>query len=78
MNNTGQIGLIGLIFSLIIFVILWALYIGKWLSEWGRSAITTNGLTGLEAFFMANLNLWVVLGLIIGVMAWVYIGGGQR
>lgn len=78
MNSKGQIGLISLVFSLIIFLILWGLFLGKWLSEWGRKAIIDNSLTGLEAFFMANLNLWVFLGIIIGVLAWVYIGGGQR
>ena len=78
MTLKGQIGLVSLVFALIMFFLLWGLYLGKWLAEWGRDAITRNSLTGIEAFLLANLNLWVVIGLMIGVMAWVYIGGGQR
>ena len=77
MNKSGQVGLISLVFSLIAFVILWALYLGKWLSDWGQDMITRNSLTGIEAFLAGNLNLWVILGVIVGVLAWTYLGGRQ-
>ena len=77
MNKDAQIGLIGLVFSVIIFFLLWALYLGKWLSDIGQTMITNNNLTGLEAFLVGNLNLFVVFGVLVGVLAWVYIGGSR-
>jgi hypothetical protein len=78
MNNSGQIGLINLVFGLIAFFILWVLFLGEWLNEWALKAITDNSLTGIEAFLLNYINLWVFIGLFIGVMAYVYIGGSRQ
>lgn len=77
MNKTGQIGLINLVFGLIAFFILWVLFLGEWLNEWAVKMITDNSLTGIEAFLIGYINLWVFLGLFIGVMAYVYLGGSR-
>ena len=77
MNKNAQIGLINLVFGLIGFFILWVLFLGEWLNEWALKMITDNSLTGIEAFLMNYINLWVFLGLFIGVMAYVYLGGSR-
>lgn len=75
MNKTAQAGPVGFIFFVIFFLILWFVWIGGWLSEVGQTAIIQNGLTGIEAFFYANLNLWVGLALVLGIMGYMYFLG---
>lgn len=75
MKRKGQAGVIGVIFLLIIFVINWAIWLGPWIAEAGNDAVTEQGLTGAEAFFFANLNLVIFFCLILGVMAFIYLGG---
>jgi hypothetical protein len=65
MNSKGQI--VGFIGSVIVFLIVWALFLGKWLNEWTNYTITANNLTGIEAFLLANLNLFVLVFLILGI-----------
>jgi hypothetical protein len=72
MDNKAQAGPIGFIFFVIVFVILWFVWIGHWLSDVGSQAIIDGSLTGIEAFFYANLNLWVMIGLILGVIGYMY------
>lgn len=70
MNKKG-----GLVFSLIIFLILWALFFAKWISNQGQAFINQYSLTGLEAFLIGNMNIWILAGLIIGfVMNWAFGG----
>ena len=77
MNNKAQQGPIGFFFIVIVFVILWFTWIGGWLAQVGDTAINQDGLTGIEAFFYANLNLWVFIGLILGILGFLYFGGGS-
>lgn len=77
MNKKGQVGIIGVIFLLIMFIVLWALWLGGWIAEVGQTAISQNGLTGVEAFFFANLNLIIFIGLILGILAFLWFGGGR-
>ena len=78
MNKKAQVGAIGFILLVVIFVINWAIWLGTWLSEVGQVAIIENNLTGVEAFFFANLNLWVFIALILGTMGFLYFGGGSN
>ena len=73
MNKKGQI--LGVLFSLLVFIILWAMFFAKWLADWGETYIIMHSATGLEAFFMANMNLWVLGGLILGVVTTLFVGG---
>lgn len=77
MHNKGQLGVLTIIFGLVIFVILWALFFGTWLNTWAQNAITVNSLTGIEAFLLANINLWVGIGVLIGSVTMMYSGGGK-
>jgi len=69
-------GIIGYFFLVVVFVILWFIWIGGWLAEVGETAIEENALTGIEAFFYANLNVWVFMGLILGTIGFLYFFGG--
>ena len=72
MKKKAQTGPIGFIFMLIVFITLWFVWIGSWLSDVGSQAIIDGSLTGAEAFFFANLNLWVFMGLILGTIGYMW------
>lgn len=76
MSKSGQVGVIGIIFLVIIFVILWWVWLGGWIADTGQNVIAENGLTGVEAFFYANINLVIAIALILGIMAYIYFGSG--
>ena len=75
MNKKGQLALIGVVFGLIIFFILYALFLGEWSQGWADKMVEDNDLTGLEAFLMSNFQLWIFIGLLIGVISVIYLGG---
>ena len=77
MNKKAQLGVLAVIFGIIIFVILWALFFGSWVNTWAQQAIAVNSLTGVEAFLLANMNLWIGIGVIIGSVSALYFGGGS-
>lgn len=61
MNKKAIFTPITAIFMDIVFIVIWIYFLGSWLTLTGNMAIST-GATGLEAFFYANLNLWVFIG----------------
>lgn len=73
----AQAGLLWVIFSLIMFFILYALYLGSWVNQVASDFVTNNSLTGIEAFLAANLNLWIWVGVILGFMGYLYFGGNR-
>ena len=74
MNKRGQVGAIGVIFLILVFIILWFVWLGGWVADIGQQIILTNEMTGVEAFFFANLNIVILIGLIFGMMASIYLG----
>lgn len=76
-NKKGQIGVISVILALIVFFTLWGMFFASWLSYWAQSAITLNNLTGIEAFLLTYMNLWVFIGVVFGALAVIYFGGGE-
>jgi hypothetical protein len=68
--NKKAVGMIGGIFLFIFFIIVWILVLANWFSEIGQDAITTNQLTGFYAFFYANLNLWIFIGMSTALIVW--------
>ena len=72
MSKKAQAGPIGFIFLLLVFIILWFVWIGEWISNVGQQAIIDGTLTGVEAFFYANLNTWVLLAMILGTIGYMY------
>ena len=77
MKNNKKGGLLGFAFWLIMFIYIWAFWLGSFLAEWGQRNITDNALTGLEAMFYANLNLWIFLCLLVIIYLGIRIGGAQ-
>lgn len=76
MNNKGQ-SIITLIFMYIVFMIGYIMVFAGMIAEWGQVAVTQNNLTGFEAFFYLNLNLFIFVISLIAVVAYGYFGGGQ-
>jgi hypothetical protein len=74
-SRKGQIGLIGIVFALIMFFLLWGLFLAGWLRDVTTDFIVNNELTGIEAFLVSNINLWIFSGLLIGIVAVAYLGG---
>lgn len=76
MKDKKGLSPITVFFWIIVFVMLWALFLGSWLTTSGESAVNNNNLTGVEAFVFMNLNLLVFVVLIIFILAYLYLGGG--
>ena len=58
---------------------MWAFWLGKWLNEWVALSIENNpGMNNLEVFLLANINMWILLLLFVGILIFVYSGGSQR
>ena len=78
-NSKAQIGLVKVFFLVLTFVLMWAFWLGKWLNEWVALSIENNpGMSGLEVFLLANINMWILLLLFVGILIFVYSGGAQR
>lgn len=77
MNKKGFVGPIGAIFLFLLFIVLWLMFLAEWLNEVGAMIIATNNLVGLEAFFYSNLNLMVFIIMVLGMLAFMYFGGGD-
>lgn len=77
MNKKAQSGTIAVIFLLLIFIINWAMWLGKVIADYGVSIVQEQQLTGMEAFFFENLNLVIFFALMLGAMAFFYLGSRQ-
>jgi hypothetical protein len=77
-NKKANVGPVGAVLLFIFFIINWFIWLGKWITEIGQLAITSGNLSGIEAFFFANLNFFVFICLLLGVMGFIYFGGGQQ
>lgn len=76
-SKKAQVGPVGAIILFCFFLLNYFVWLSAFLSEAGTNYITVTGATGLEAFFYANLNLWVMLCMILGCLGWAYFGGQQ-
>ena len=77
MNKKSQ-SVIGFLFMVLMFIIIWVMFLANWLAEAGRQMIENNNLTGLEAFFYTQLNMVVAIVLIISIMAYLSFGGSSQ
>ena len=76
MNKKG-VGPIGAIALFGMFLIVWFVGLSKFLSEVGQDAIDAGNVTGLEAWFCANLNFIVFVIVILAMIGWMYFGASQ-
>lgn len=77
MNKKGEVGPVGAVILFMIFLINWFIWLGAWLNTVGNNAIVDNNLSGLTAFFLSNLNFFVFISMLLGVIGWMYLGGGR-
>ena len=77
MNKKAFFNPIGVILAYLIFLALWFFAFAEAINYWAQFIIEFNSLVGLEAFLMANMNFWVFIISTIGVIAGVYMGGGD-
>lgn len=75
MNNKAQVGIVGVILLFLVFFIIWLAVLAPWITEMGQLSIQNGQLSGVEAFFVANLNLFIFIAAILGLMGWMYFGG---
>lgn len=75
MNKRGIVGPIGAVMLFLVFILMWFVWLGSWLNEVGQIMVTTNSLTGFEAFFFSNLNFVVLICMLLGMMGFMYFGG---
>jgi hypothetical protein len=76
MNKKGQ-SIITIFFWVVVFFIVFAMFFGKWINDVGKSAVVNNSLTGFEAFVLSNLNVVIIIGVLIFILVYVYVGGRQ-
>lgn len=72
MNNKAQVGPIGAIMLFGVFIVIWFVWLGAWLNEVGNLVVTTDSLTGIEAFFFSNLNFVVFICMLLGMLGFMY------
>lgn len=75
--NKKAVTPITLVFWVIMFAIVFFMFGAQFLGYWSLYAVSVNGLTGVEAFLLSNMLLWFIIILIIGILAYAYIGGNQ-
>ena len=51
--------------GLALFIFAWVYYFGEVISDWGYTAVNSNGLVGIEALLYSNLNLILFFMVII-------------
>jgi len=67
LNRKGQLTIVTL-FGLMIFLGVFAA-LSPAIKTFSEQAITNGNLTGIEAFLMSNINLWIILGLVMTIFA---------
>lgn len=72
-----MVGPIGAIILFGMFSIVYMVWGAGYIAQVGQLAITTGNLVGLEAFFYANLNLWIILIMLLAMLGWSYFGSQQ-
>jgi len=73
--NKKALGPIGAIFLFIVFLMMWFMWLGRWVSDMGRQAVIDSEATGVFAFFLSNLNIVIFFGMLLGIMGYVYLSG---
>jgi len=69
---------IGVIFTAGLFIVVWAMFGAKLISDYGQVAVTQHGLIGLEAFLYMNLNYVIFIVFIVGMFAYMYWGSNNE
>ena len=68
----AQFSPITVFFVVVAFIIGWAMFLGKFIGDWGSYAVESNNLSGFEALVLNNMNLVILIVLIIFVVGAAY------
>jgi len=77
MDNKGEVGPVGAVLLLLVFIVNWFVWLGSFMTTVGQNIVTDNALTGVEAFFFSNLNFVILICMILGIMGISYFGFRQ-
>ena len=77
MNKKSQAGPLGATILYLIFLLNWFLWLGNFINSMGAQAVEVNNMVGIEAFAFSNLNIVVLIGMTLGMMAFIYLGNRQ-
>jgi cation transport ATPase len=70
MNKQAQVFTpITMIFIVITFIMIWALFGAKFLNDSIDGALSIGNFTGLEAFLLSSLPLFIFIALIVAIIA---------
>lgn len=69
--------MVGVLILFAIFYIIWFAGLGAVIGQMGTASVEAYGHTGLLAFFLENLNIFIFIGSVLGLVGVVYWGGGQ-
>jgi pheromone shutdown protein TraB len=70
MNNKAQTTIFTMLFWIIIFVLLLGAGFGYFIMQMTGLALSFGSLSGIEAFLVATLPLFIILAFIIAVIWW--------
>ena len=74
MNKKAQHGPVAFVFLILVFLIIWGIWLGKFISDNGARESREQHMEGIEAFFFENQNIIVFFGLVLGIIGWMYWG----
>lgn len=75
-TKKAQVGPIGAIMLFGVFLVMWFIWLGSWISTVGQMVVTDNDLHGIEAFFFNNLNFIIFIVVLLAMMGWMYFASG--
>jgi hypothetical protein len=67
MNKSGQFQAIGIFIQVVFGIFFWVSGFAEQITFWTQRVIEAEGLTGLTAFMLSYMNLWVFLAMMIMV-----------
>lgn len=76
MKGKKGLAAIEILFSWVVYFILYAMILGKWLNTACQNYITAGELTGLSAFIIANIPLFANIFVILAGGLIIYVGEG--
>lgn len=76
-HKKAQAGILGAIFGLFIFFLVWVLAAMPYLQTYGSEIVAANEYTGVIAFILLNINIFIFFGFLIGMFILLGFGGRQ-
>jgi Na+/H+ antiporter NhaC len=71
---TKKAQLVSMIISVMVFMIVFAIFLSSFMRTASQQAVDSGAVGGIELFFLANFQIWVLVGLVLGVLYLSYIG----